>query len=242
MRKAGRILCITLQELEKSIKPGMSTLQVDKIGEEIIRSYDCIPSFKNYEGYPASICVSINDEVVHGIPNSKHILRDGDIVSLDAGVIYKGYHSDAARTVAVGEVSETARKLIAVTRDSFYEGIKYAKEGYRIGDIGKAIQKYVKSNGFSVVRDLAGHGIGSHLHEEPEVPNFSTFRRGVKLKAGMTIAVEPMVNEGTSDVWWLDDDWTVVTADGLLSAHYENTILITEEEPELLSYPEDLRP
>lgn len=241
MREAGRILCITHQELEKAIKPGMSTMEVDRIGEEIIRSYNCIPSFKNYEGYPASICVSVNDEVVHGIPNSKHILRDGDIVSLDAGVIYKGYHSDAARTVAVGEISDAAKKLIAVTRESFYEGIKYAKPGFHIRDIGKAIQKHVESNGYSVVRDLVGHGIGTHLHEAPEIPNFATLKRGIKLQPGMTLAIEPMVNEGSSDVWWMEDDWTVVTADGLLSAHYENTVLITEGEPELLSLPENLK-
>ncbi|MDD5948809.1 MAG: type I methionyl aminopeptidase [Lachnospiraceae bacterium] len=241
MREAGRILCITHQELEKAIRPGMTTMEVDRIGEEIIRSYGCTPSFKNYEGYPASICVSVNDEVVHGIPNANHILRDGDIVSLDAGVIYKGYHSDAARTVAVGEISEAAQRLIDVTRQSFYEGIRYAKPGYHIRDIGKAIQKYVESHGYSVVRDLVGHGIGNHLHEDPEIPNFTTLKRGVKLQPGMTLAIEPMVNEGTQDVWWMDDDWTVVTADGLLSAHYENTVLITEGEPELLSLPEDLK-
>lgn len=241
MREAGRILCITHQELEKAIRPGMTTREVDRIGEEIIRSYGCTPSFKNYEGYPASICVSVNDEVVHGIPNANHILRDGDIVSLDAGVIYKGYHSDAARTVAVGEISEAAQRLIDVTRQSFYEGIRYAKPGYHIRDIGKAIQKYVESHGYSVVRDLVGHGIGNHLHEDPEIPNFTTLKRGVKLQPGMTLAIEPMVNEGTQDVWWMDDDWTVVTADGLLSAHYENTVLITEGEPELLSLPEDLK-
>jgi methionyl aminopeptidase len=235
MREAGRILSLTHQELERSIRPGMSTMQIDQIGEEIIRSYGCIPSFKNYEGYPASICVSVNDEVVHGIPNSKHILRDGDIVSLDAGVIYKGYHSDAARTVAVGEISDTAQTLIDVTRQSFFEGIKMARAGNHIKDIGTAIQTYVEKHGFSVVRDLTGHGIGTQLHEKPDVPNFRTFRRGIKLKPGMTLAVEPMVNEGAPNVWWSEDDWTVVTADGLLSAHYENTIVITEDEPEILS-------
>lgn len=237
MREAGRILNITHNELAKAIKPGMSTLQIDQLGEEIIRSYNCIPSFKNYEGYPASICVSVNDEVVHGIPSEKHILQDGDIVSLDAGVIYKGYHSDAARTIPVGEISMEAERLIEVTKQSFFEGIKYAKSGYHIKDIGAAIQKYVESNGFSVVRDLAGHGIGKNLHEDPYVRNFKTFRRGIKLKPGMTLAIEPMVNEGVADVWWMEDDWTVVTADGLLSAHYENTVLITEGEPELLSLP-----
>lgn len=240
MRKAGRILCKTHQELKKIIKPGISTMEIDRIGEEIIRSYDATPSFKNYEGYPASICVSVNDEVVHGIPNPKHILREGDIVSLDAGVLYKGYHSDSARTHAVGEISDELRNLMAVTKQSFFEGIRYAKAGCHIKDIGKAIQKYVEANGCSVVRDLVGHGIGSHLHEAPEVPNFSTLKRGIKLQPGMTIAVEPMVNLGTPDVWWMEDDWTVVTADGKASAHYENTILITAGEPELLSLPEDM--
>ena len=239
MREAGRILYITHNELEKAIKPGMSTWDIDKLGEEIIRSYGCIPSFKNYEGYPASICVSVNDEVVHGIPNKKHILREGDIVSLDAGVNYKGYHSDAARTHAVGIVDDNARRLIDVTRECFFEGIKYAKPGYHLKDIGKAIQQYAEKSGFSVVRDLVGHGIGGHLHEEPEVPNFTTIRRGIRLEAGMTLAIEPMINEGTADVYWMDDDWTVVTADGERSAHYENTVLITEGEPQLLSLPDN---
>lgn len=238
MREAGRILSLTHNELEKAIKPGMSTWEIDRLGEEIIRSYDCIPSFKNYEGYPASICVSVNDEVVHGIPNKKHIIREGDIVSLDAGVIYKGYHADAARTHAVGVIDEDAKKLIEVTKESFFEGIKYAKPGYHLRDIGKAIQKYVEANGFSVVRDLVGHGIGSHLHEAPEIPNFVTLRRGIRLEPGMTLAIEPMVNEGAFNVYWMDDDWTVVTADGTRSAHYENTVLITENEPELLTLPE----
>ena len=234
MREAGRILALTHYELSKAVKAGMNTKEVDRIGETVIRDYGCEPSFLNYNGYPGSICVSINDEVVHGIPNEKHIIRDGDIVSLDAGVIYKGYHSDAARTLMIGEVSEEARRLVTVTRQSFFEGIKYARAGNHIIDIGRAIQEYVEKNGFSVVRDLTGHGIGSHLHEKPFIPNFAD-KRGMKLKAGMTIAVEPMVNAGEYDVVWMDDDWTVVTYDGSLSAHYENTILITEGEPEILS-------
>ena len=241
MREAGKILCKTHQELKKIIKPGITTQEIDRIGEEIIRSYDAIPSYKYYEGYPASICVSVEDEVVHGIPHPKHVLRDGDIVSLDAGVIYKGYHSDAARTHAVGEISEEKQRLIDVTRQSFYEGIRYAKAGNHIKDIGTAIQTYVELRGYSVVRDLVGHGIGTHLHEAPEIPNFKTFKRGIKLVPGMTLAIEPMVNLGSPDVWWMEDDWTVVTADGKPSAHYENTILITEGEPEILSLPEELR-
>lgn len=235
MREAGNILAIVHEELRKIIQPGISTLDIDKKGEEIIRSYHCIPSFLNYNGYPASICVSVNDEVVHGIPNEKHFLQDGDIVSLDAGVIYKGYHSDAARTHGVGEISKEAQKLIDVTEQSFFEGIKYAKAGNHLHDISTAIQNYVESHECSVVRDLVGHGIGEHLHEDPEVPNFKPKGRGIKLVEGMTLAIEPMVNAGNFEVWWLEDDWTVVTQDGSLSAHYENTVLITKDGPELLS-------
>lgn len=238
MREAGRILAKTHEELEKALRPGMSTLDIDRIGEEIIRSYGCIPSFKNYNGYPASICVSVNDEVVHGIPTKKRIIQEGDIVSLDAGVIYKGYHSDAARTHGIGEISPQAKKLIEVTRQSFFEGIKYAKPGNHLNDISKAIQAYAESFGYGVVRDLVGHGIGEHLHEDPEVPNFAQRRKGIKLQPGMTLAVEPMINEGRLDVCWLDDDWTVVTEDGSLSAHYENTILICEDGPEILTLTE----
>lgn len=235
MREAGRILAMVHDELGKLIKPGISTMDIDRLGERIIRSYGCIPSFKNYNGYPASICVSVNDEVVHGIPNKHRILREGDIVSLDAGVIYHGYHSDAARTHAVGHVSEEAQKLMDVTKQCFFEGIKYAKAGNHLNDISSAIQAYAESFGYGVVRDLVGHGIGEHLHEEPEVPNFSQKRKGIKLVPGMTLAVEPMINAGRPDVAWLDDDWTVVTDDGSLSSHYENTILITEDGPEILS-------
>lgn len=235
MRESGRILAIVLDELQQFVKPDITTLDVDKKCEEIIRSYGCIPSFLNYNGFPASVCVSINHEVVHGIPSNKRILREGDIVSLDAGVIYNGYHSDAARTIGVGEISEEAKKLIDVTRQSFFEGIKYAKEGFHLHDISRAIQEYVEPFGYSIVRDLVGHGIGAHLHEEPEIPNFKQRRRGIKLQAGMTLAIEPMVNAGRYDVEWLDDDWTVVTEDGSLSAHYENTILITKGEPELFT-------
>ncbi len=235
MREAGRILAITHEELRKRVHPGMSTWDVNRIGEEIIRSFGCIPSFLNYNGYPASICVSINEEVVHGIPDRHRIIQEDDIVSLDAGVIYKGYHSDAARTLMMPAVSEEVRKLVEVTKQSFFEGIKQAVPGNRIGDISKAIQDYVEGFGYSVVRDLVGHGVGSKLHEDPEVPNFDTGKRGMKLRPGMTIAVEPMINLGTYEVFWEDDDWTVVTDDELPSAHYENTILITDGEPEILS-------
>lgn len=235
MREAGRILAKTQEELAKNLRPGMSTWDIDHMGEEIIRSYGCIPSFKNYNGYPASICVSVNDEVVHGIPHKEHFLDEGDIVSLDAGVIYKGYHSDAARTYGIGEIDDDAKKLIEVTRQSFFEGIKFAKAGNHLNDISAAIQKYAESFGFGVVRDLVGHGIGSHLHEDPEIPNFARKRKGILLQPGMTLAIEPMITEGSYEVVWLDDDWTVMTEDGGWAAHYENTILITEGEPEILS-------
>ena len=235
MREAGRILAKTHEELAKNLRPGMSTWDIDHVGEEIIRSYGCIPSFKNYNGYPASICVSVNDEVVHGIPHKEHFLDEGDIVSLDAGVIYKGYHSDAARTYGIGEIDDDAKKLIEVTRQSFFEGIKFAKAGNHLNDISAAIQKYAESFGFGVVRDLVGHGIGSHLHEDPEIPNFARKRKGILLQPGMTLAIEPMITEGSYEVVWLDDDWTVMTEDGGWAAHYENTILITEGEPEILS-------
>ena len=235
MRKAGEILAATHEELKNAIHPGMSTLDIDRLGEKIIRGYGCIPSFKNYNGYPASICVSVNDEVVHGIPNRHRILKEGDIVSLDAGVIYKGYHSDAARTWAVGEITPEAQKLIDVTRQSFFEGIKFAKAGYHLNDISTAIQSYAESFRYGVVRELVGHGIGTHLHEDPEVPNFAMKRKGILLRPGMTLAIEPMINMGTPEVLWMDDEWTVVTEDHSLSAHYENTVLITEGEPEILS-------
>ena len=239
MREAGRLLAITHEELHKALKPGMTTLDIDRLGEEIIRSYGCEPSFLNYMGYPASVCVSVNDEVVHGIPNEKHIIKNGDIVSLDIGVIHKGYHSDAARTHGIGEISPEAKKLIEVTRESFFQGMEFATAGRHLNDVSKAIGNYAASLGYGVVRDLVGHGIGSHLHEEPEVPNFGKLRRGIKLKAGMTLAVEPMINIGTPNVVWMDDEWTVVTEDGSLSAHYENTIIITEGRPEILTLTPD---
>ena len=240
MREAGRILSIVHDEMGKIIRPGISTMDINRKGEEVIRSFGCIPSFLNYQGYPASICVSVNDEVVHGIPDKRHILKAGDIVSLDAGVIYKGYQSDAARTHAVGKISEEDQRLIDVTKQSFFEGIKYARAGNHLFDISKTIQDFVEDNGYSVVRDLVGHGIGRKLHEEPQVPNFKPIGRGMKLRVGMTLAIEPMVNAGAYDVWMLEDDWTVVTKDSTKSAHYENTVLITDGEPELLSYNKDL--
>lgn len=235
MREAGRILFEVHEELARMIKPGITTWDIDNKGRTLIESCGCIPSFLNYNGYPASICVSVNNEVVHGIPSRKHILKEGDIVSLDAGVIYKGYHSDAARTYGVGKISDAAQKLINVTKQCFFEGIKFAKEGSHLHEISAAIGAYAESFGYGVVRDLVGHGVGSALHEDPQVPNFKQETRGMRLKAGMTLAIEPMINAGRYNVKWLDDDWTVVTTDGSLSAHYENTVLITDGEPEILS-------
>ncbi len=235
MRESGRILAEVHERLKEEIKPGISTYEIDRIGEKMIRSYGCTPSFLNYNGYPASICVSVNDEVVHGIPNKKRILKEGDIVSLDAGVIWKGYHSDAARTHGVGEISKEAQNLIDATRQSFYEGIKMAVSGNHLNDISKAVDSYISSFGYGIVRDLVGHGVGANLHEDPQIPNFAQRRRGTKLRAGMTLAVEPMINMGGWQGEWLEDDWTVVTKDGSLSAHYENTILITDGEPEILT-------
>jgi len=236
MREAGRRLEYVHEQLGKAIRPGISTLDIDTLGEKLIREQDGIPNFLHYNGYPASICVSVNEEVVHGIPNKHRILQEGDIVSLDAGLIYKGYHSDAARTHAVGKISKEAQQLIDVTRQSFFEGIKYAREGCHLYDISNAIDDYVSQFGYGIVRDLVGHGIGTKLHEDPQIPNFRQKRRGLLLKAGMTLAIEPMINMGRYDVEWLDDDWTVVAEDGLPSAHYENTILITTGEPEILTW------
>ena len=235
MREAGRLLELVHEELAKNIRPGISTLELDQLGEKKIRSFGCIPNFLNYNGYPASFCISVNDEVVHSIPNKHKILQEGDIVSIDAGLIYKGMHSDAARTYGVGKISPQAQKLIDVTRQSFFEGIKYAKAGNHLHDISNAIDDYVSQFGFGIVEELVGHGIGHALHEDPQIPNFRQRRKGIRLMPGMTLAVEPMINLGRPDVEWLDDDWTVVTEDGSLSAHYENTILITDGEPEILT-------
>lgn len=235
MRESCKLLADVFQNMERAIRPGISTHDIDALGEKLIRAHGCVPNFLNYYGYPASICVSVNDEVVHGIPRKDHILQDGDIVSLDAGLIYKGYHSDMARTFGVGVISEDARLLIERTRESFFAGIKMAKSGNHLFEISNAIDAYIKPFGYGIVRDLVGHGIGTSLHEDPQIPNFAQRRRGVKLQAGMTLAIEPMINMGRADVEWLDDDWTVVTEDGSWSAHYENTILVTDGEPEILT-------
>ena len=235
MREAGKITGDALKLIEKHIKPGVSTAYLDKIAYDFIVSKGAKPSFLNYNGFPGSICASPNDWVVHGIPNKDVILQEGDIISIDMGACKNGYHGDAARTYAVGKISEEAQRLIDVTKQSFFEGIKYAVHGAKLGDVSAAIQEYVESHGYSVVRDLVGHGIGKNLHEDPNVPNFGHKGKGVRLASGMTLAIEPMVNAGGYEVCVLDDDWTVVTEDGTLSAHYENTILVKQDECEILT-------
>ncbi len=235
MREAGKIVAETHEILKAAITPGISTLELDKIAEDNIRKYNAIPSFKGYGGFPGSICASVNEAVVHGIPNNKYLLNEGDIVSLDIGAYYKGYHGDSARTHGVGLISEEDRNLIEVTQESFYEGIKFAREGYRLSDISHAIQAHVEKHGYSVVRDLVGHGIGVDLHEDPQIPNYGKPGKGPRLEAGMVLAIEPMVNMGKYSVKTLADDWTIVTLDGKKSAHYEHTIAITKEEPIILT-------
>ncbi len=235
MRESCKILAEVHTRLGEAIRPGVTTWEINELGERLIRGYGCVPNFLNYGGFPASICVSVNNEVVHGIPSRKRVIREGDIVSLDAGLIYRGYHSDEARTHAVGKISPRARRLIDVTKQSFFEGIRYARAGHYLHEISNAIDAYCTRFGYGVVRDLVGHGIGTSLHEEPQIPNFRQWRRGIRLRAGMTLAIEPMVNMGSYKVAWLDDEWTVVTQDGSLSAHYENTVLITDGEPEILT-------
>ncbi len=235
MREAGKRLAYVLSELEVYVKPGLSTYEVDKKGEELIRKSGGIPSFLGYNGFPASICVSVNDQVVHGIPDKNHFLEEGDIVSLDAGLMYEGFHADAARTLPVGSILPELERLIEVTRESFFKGIEKAREGNYINDISSAVQRHVESNGYSVVRDLAGHGIGRELHEAPDIYNFRQKKQGIKIRRNMTFAVEPMVNMGDFEVEWGEDGWTVYTADYSFSAHYENTILITDGKPEILT-------
>jgi len=235
MRISNHMLCDMHRELEKIIRPGLPTIELDKLAESFLKEHGVVSNFYNYEGFPAQICVSVNDEVVHGIPSKEKVLHEGDIVSIDAGLIYKGYHSDAARTYAVGKISAEKQKLIDETRNSFFEGIKMARAGNRLYDISKAIDDYISQFGYGIVRDLVGHGVGTELHEEPQIPNFKQDRRGPRLQAGMTLAIEPMINLGRGDVVWEEDDWTVVSEDGSPSAHYENTILITDGDPEILS-------
>ncbi|SKA82270.1 methionyl aminopeptidase [Clostridium sp. USBA 49] len=234
MRSAGKLVGETLEKLEEVIKPGITTAELDRIAEEFIVKHNAKPSFKGYQGFPASICTSINDEVVHGIPG-KRILKEGDIISIDCGAILNGYQGDAARTIGVGKISKEAETLIEVTKESFFKGVEKALVGNRLTDISSAIQNYVESFNFSVVRDFVGHGIGRDMHEDPEVPNFGRPGRGPKLSHGMVLAIEPMVNIGRYDVLIQPNGWTVVTEDGSLSAHYENTVAILNDGPEILT-------
>ena len=234
MRRAGKITAAARAYAGELVKPGVTTHEIDRAVEHFIRKQGAVPSFLHYNGYPASACISVNDEIIHGIPGPR-VLQEGDIVSVDVGAYIGGFHGDCAATFPCGRISPEAQDLIDVTRQSFFEGIKFAKAGNHLNDISAAIQKYAESFGFGVVRDLVGHGIGSHLHEDPEIPNFARKRKGILLQPGMTLAIEPMITEGSYEVVWLDDDWTVMTEDGGWAAHYENTILITENEPEILS-------
>lgn len=235
MREACRISAGALQTAGKAVEPGVTTAELDKLAEDYIRSQGGVPNFKNYEGYPATACISINNEVIHGIPTNKRKLQKGDIVSIDLGAKFEGYHGDNAATFACGDISDEAKRLIDTTRESLYKGIAAAVSGGRIGDIGYAVQSYVEAQGYSVVRQFVGHGIGTHLHEPPEVPNFGNAGRGVRLMPGMTLAIEPMVNAGKSDVRILPDGWTVLTNDGSLSAHFEHTVVITTDGPKIMT-------
>lgn len=235
MRTACRVTAIARKAAADAVAPGVTTDEIDRIVRKTIEQAGAKPSFLGYGGFPASACISVNDEVIHGIPSAKRVVREGDIVKVDVGAYINGFHGDCACTIACGAVSEEARRLIEVTRQSFYEGIKFAREGCRVSDISSAVQAYVEANGFSVVRDYVGHGVGAQLHEAPEVPNFGRPGHGVRLQPGMTLAIEPMVNVGVYGVRVLPDGWTVKTKDGRLSAHYENTVAITDGEPEILT-------
>jgi methionyl aminopeptidase len=234
MREAGRIVALTHKELQQAIRPGVTTRELDQIAEDFIRKQGALPSFKGYHGYPASICASVNEVIVHGIPGDRE-LKDGDIISIDIGANIHGYHGDSAWTYGVGQISETAQKLLDVTEASLFKGLDQARTGNRLSDIGHAVQAYVESHGFSVVREYAGHGIGQRMHEDPSIPNYGPPGRGPVLKTGMTLAIEPMVNVGTHKTRTLQDRWTVVTADGSLAAHFEHTVAVTETGPDILT-------
>lgn len=237
MREACRISAEALRLAGSAVQPGVTTAEIDRIAEKYILSQGAVPNFKNYQGYPATACISINNEVIHGIPSKKRVLKSGDIVSIDLGAKFDGYHGDNAATFACGEISEEAKRLMDTTRESLYEGIAAAVSGGRLGDIGHAIQQYVEQRGYSVVRQFVGHGVGTQLHEAPEVPNYGTPGRGIRLMSGMTLAIEPMVNAGRYDVKVMPDGWTVLTKDGSLSAHFEHTIVITPDGPQILTKP-----
>lgn len=242
MKEVCKVVALTYKEIEKAVRPGVSTFELDKIAEKTIRKYGAIPAEKGYDPgikgvpkFPASICVSINDEVIHGIPSKNVFLKEGDIVSIDTVALKDGFHGDAARTFIVGKTSKENERLVNVTKQAFFEGIKYAKAGNRIGDVCHAIGEYVENQGFSVIREFQGHGIGRAMHEDPGIPNYGKAGKGIKLEPGMTLAIEPMVIQGKPNVLELDDGWTIITEDGTMAAHYENTILITEKEPEILT-------
>lgn len=242
MKDVCKIVAEFYEQLEKKIRPGISTYELDKEAEKIMRNLGAIPAqigynpgIKGIPPYPSATCISINDEVIHGIPSKNHIIQEGDIVSIDTVALKNGFHGDAARTFLVGNVDKEAKRLVDITKQAFFEGIKYAKPGYRIGDISHAVGEFVKSNGYSVVREFQGHGIGKQMHEEPGIPNYGKAGKGMRLEPGMTICVEPMVIQGKPDICELEDGWTILTCDGSLSAHYENTILITENEPKILT-------
>ena len=242
MREVCKVVAVVYQELEQNVKPGMSTWELDQIAERKMRSLGAIPAEKGYDigvkgvpPFPASLCVSINDEVIHGIPSKNRIIKEGDVVSIDTVALKNGYHGDAARTFLVGKTSKDAERLVQVTKQAFFEGIQYAKVGNRIGDVCHAIGEYVHSQGYSVIKEFQGHGIGKEMHEDPGIPNYGKAGRGIRLEAGMTLAIEPMVIAGKPNILELDDGWTIMTEDGSLAAHYENTILITEKEPEILT-------
>ena len=237
MREAGKVLASTMREVSKLIEPGVTLAKLNQLAERLIVEAGCLPSFKGYRGYPAASCISVNHVVIHGIPD-EYELKSGDVIGLDFGVIKDGWHADSAWTFGVGEISDSAQRLLNVTRESLSQGIAKAREGNHLGDIGATVQKYVESNGYQVVREMVGHGIGRDLHEEPSVPNYGKAGKGARLQAGMTICIEPMVNEGTYKVNTLADGWTIVTADGKLSAHFEHTVAITADGPEILTLPE----
>ena len=242
MKEACKVVALMYKELEEKIKPGMTTWELDQIAENMMKKLGAIPAEKGYNvgirgvpPYPAATCISVNDEVIHGIPSKNNIIKDGDIVSVDTVALKNGYNGDAARTFMVGNVTKEAKRLVEVTKQAFFEGIKYAKPGYRIGDVSHAIGEYVHSQGYSVVREFQGHGIGKQMHEDPGIPNYGKAGRGIRLEPGMTLAIEPMVIQGKPNILELDDGWTIITEDGSLAAHYENTILIKEKEPEILT-------
>ncbi len=237
MKMAGRVTYGALCAVRDAVRPGITTLELDQIAERYIKSQGCQCSFKGYGGFPGSICASVNDEIIHGIPDHR-ILEEGDIISVDVGACYQGYHGDACRTFGVGRISDEAKRLIDVTRQSFFEALRFAKDGYRISDISRAVQEYIEANGYAVLRNYCGHGIGAQMHEDPEIPNYVSNSRGIRIRPGMCLAIEPMVCQGKKEYYVNANEWTVHTKDGKLSAHYENSVLVTADAPYLLTMPD----